>query len=109
LHEGFGLTVTEAMWKARPVVASAVGGIQDQIEDGCQGLLVDPRNLDAFAQAVARLLRDRVLAEQLAAAARARVLERYLGIHAILRYGALIEKLISRERSVEPQRAAANP
>ena len=33
LHEGFGLTVTEAMWKARPVLATAVGGIQDQIED----------------------------------------------------------------------------
>ena len=33
LHEGFGLTVTEAMWKGRPIVASAVGGIQDQIVD----------------------------------------------------------------------------
>src|SRR4029079_9356025 len=31
LHEGFGLTVTEGMWKARPVIASAVGGIRDQI------------------------------------------------------------------------------
>ena len=37
LVEGFGLTVTEAMWKARPVVASAVGGIQDQIVDGSTG------------------------------------------------------------------------
>ena len=38
--EGFGLTVAEAMWKARPVVASAVGGIQDQIVDGESGVLV---------------------------------------------------------------------
>ena len=37
LVEGFGLTVTEPMWKARPVVASAVGGIQDQIVDGQSG------------------------------------------------------------------------
>lgn len=37
LVEGFGLTVTEAMWKSRPVLASAVGGIQDQITDGTEG------------------------------------------------------------------------
>ena len=48
LVEGFGLTVTEAMWKARPVIASRVGGIQDQIADGRDGLLVaDPLDLDA--------------------------------------------------------------
>ena len=40
LEEGFGLTVAEAMWKARPVVASAVGGIQDQIVDGETGILL---------------------------------------------------------------------
>ena len=51
LVEGFGLTVTEAMWKGRPVVASAIGGIQDQIVDGVHGLLLeDPRDLDAFAR-----------------------------------------------------------
>ena len=37
LAEGFGLTVAEAMWKSRPVVATAVGGIQDQIHDGPMG------------------------------------------------------------------------
>ena len=43
LAEGFGLTVAEAMWKSRPVVASRIGGIQDQIEDGTSGvLLADP-------------------------------------------------------------------
>ena len=47
LVEGFGLTVTEAMWKGKAVVASKVGGIQDQIVDGVDGLLVeDPRDLD---------------------------------------------------------------
>jgi trehalose synthase len=46
IAEGFGLTVAEAMWKARPVVASRVGGIQGQIVDGDSGVLVEPRDLD---------------------------------------------------------------
>ena len=49
IAEGFGLTVAEAMWKARPVVASRIGGIQDQIVDGESGMLLDdphrPRRL----------------------------------------------------------------
>ena len=57
LAEGFGLTVAEAMWKARPVVASAVGGIVDQIEHERSGLLLpDPRDGVAFGAAVVRLL-----------------------------------------------------
>jgi trehalose synthase len=94
LHEGFGLTVTEAMWKARPVVASAVGGIRDQIEDGVQGILLeDPRNLDALAAAIARLLADPTMADRMGAAGRERVLERYLGIDSLLRFAAVIEKI----------------
>ncbi len=58
LAEGFGLTVSEAMWKARPVVASRVGGIQEQIADGETGVLVDPRDLSAFADAVATQIRN---------------------------------------------------
>ena len=47
LAEGFGLTVVEAMWKHRPVVASRVGGIVDQIVDGEHGLLIDdPHDLE---------------------------------------------------------------
>ena len=69
LVEGFGLTVTEAMWKARPMIASRVGGIQDQIVDERDGLLIDdPYDLDALAAAMARLLDDRELADRLGAA-----------------------------------------
>jgi trehalose synthase len=94
LHEGFGLTVTEAMWKSRPVVASAVGGIQDQIEDGVQGLLLrSPADLDAFADALKRLLRDPELCRMLGENGHERVLRRYLGIESLLRYGTLIEGL----------------
>src|SRR5262249_54512399 len=64
LQEGFGLTVTEAMWKRRPVIASAVGGIQDQIRDGIDGLLLkDPRDLPEFAGLVRQVLSDDLLAE----------------------------------------------
>src|SRR5262249_26074514 len=63
LREGFGLTVTEALWKRRPVVASAIGGIQDQIRDGVDGLLVgDPTDLGSFASALRRVLADEALA-----------------------------------------------
>ena len=94
LEEGFGLTVTEAMWKARPVVASAVGGIQDQIDEGVEGLLLDdPTDLGAFAAAIARLLDGPDEARRMGERGRARVLERSLGIDSLLRYGALIESL----------------
>ena len=78
LAEGFGLTVTEAMWKGRAVVAGGVGGIRDQIEDGVSGVLVDPRDLTAFGNAVEALLADPSLVIGLGAAAERRVRERYL-------------------------------
>jgi trehalose synthase len=85
LQEGFGLTVTEAMWKGRPVIASRVGGIQDQIRDGENGLLLDdPRDPEAFAKALDRLFGDPGFAAFLGAAARDTVRARYLetrGLH----------------------------
>ncbi len=80
LREGFGLTVTEAMYKGRPVVASKVGGIQDQIADGVHGLLVnDPTDTRACADAVARLLADKALARRLGRNARRRAIAEFLG------------------------------
>jgi trehalose synthase len=78
LAEGFGLTVTEAMWKERPVVAGRVGGIVEQIEDGRQGVLIDPRDLGAFGNVLRGLLTDRERAESLGVAARERVRDRFL-------------------------------
>ena len=96
LQEGFGLTVTEAMWKGRPVVASAVGGIVDQIEDGVNGrLLQDPRDLDEFARVSETLLRDAELSRRIGNAARERVREQFLGIRHLLDYAELIEGIVS--------------
>ena len=96
LHEGFGLTVTEAMWKSRPVVASAVGGIQDQIEDGVNGVLLKkPEDLDEFAAAVRSLLEDPERATRIGASAKERVRERFLGVGHLIRYAKLIARLDS--------------
>jgi trehalose synthase len=90
IAEGFGLTVAEAMWKSRPVVASAVGGIQDQIVDGEHGLLIgDPDDLRAFGAAVERLLRDPHEAATLGAGARVRACEEFLGDRHLEQYGRL--------------------
>jgi trehalose synthase len=95
LAEGFGLTVAEAMWKARPVVASAVGGIVDQVVDGETGLLVDdPSDLAGFGAAVARLLGDPVEAERLGRNARRHVEQRFLGDRHLLDYATLLEELV---------------
>ncbi|HUH22384.1 MAG TPA: glycosyltransferase [Gaiellaceae bacterium] len=92
--EGFGLTVAEAMWKGRPIVASAVGGIVDQIVDGVHGLLVeDPRDLLVFGSAVEKLLRDRAEAERLGENARGRAGAEFLGDRHLEQYGRLLEQL----------------
>jgi trehalose synthase len=93
LREGFGLTVTEAMWKARPVVASAVGGIQDQIEDHLSGRLVDPVDGPAFAAALRELLGDPATAARLGAAARERVREHFLPDRQLTQWLELVLRL----------------
>jgi trehalose synthase len=94
LAEGFGLTVSEAMWKGRPVVASRVGGIQDQIEDGHTGYLVDPTDLAAFGDRVNRLLADPHAAERMGEAAQTRVRELFLGPRHLGQYVELLERVL---------------
>ncbi len=57
-REGFGLTVSEALWKGTPVVATQVGGIPLQIEDAKMGFLVQPQAYDEAAERIVNLLRD---------------------------------------------------
>jgi len=95
LREGFGLTVAEAMWKARPVVATRVGGIQDQIEDGKSGVLVDdPEDLAGFADAVAKLLSDPAAADRLGAAARTRIRKQFLAPRLLMQHVELARKVL---------------
>ena len=95
IAEGFGLTVAEAMWKARPVVASRIGGIQDQIVDGESGLLVDdPKDLAEYGSKVVSLLNDRARAEEMGRNAQERVREDFLGVRSLMQYFELIRPLL---------------
>jgi trehalose synthase len=103
LAEGFGLTVAEAMWKARPVIASRVGGIQEQIVDGDSGVLLDdPRDLRAFGAAITALLDDAPRAERMGRNARERVRDRFLNPRSLLDYQDVMERILHAG-----QRAAA--
>src|SRR4029079_19208635 len=95
LAEGFGLTVTEPMWKGRPVVASRLGGIGDQIVDGDCGLLLDdPTDLDAFMGRVREVLVDDELAPRCALSARERLRAPFLGDRHMRQYVELFEVLL---------------
>ena len=83
------------MWKGRPIVASAVGGIVDQVANGEHGLLVDdPADLAGFGSAVEDLLRDREEAVRLGRNARARAVREFLGDRHLAQYGRLFGKLV---------------
>jgi trehalose synthase len=100
LAEGFGLTVAEAMWKQRAVVASKIGGIRDQIVDGRSGVLIpDPRDLESVGSAVAGLLADSDRAQRMGTEAQLRVQQQFLGPHHLGRYFEVIRRVVSqRER-----------
>lgn len=94
LAEGFGLTVAEAMWKGRATVGSRVGGIQDQIEHGRSGLLLDDPKDPAELGAVMRgLVADPDEREKLGSAAHERVVERYLAPDHLAAYLELVSSL----------------
>jgi trehalose synthase len=98
LAEGFGLTVAEAMWKAKPVVATGVGGIQDQIVDGESGILIaDPTDLEGTATAIDGLLADPERARAMGEAARGRVISSFLGTRHLIQYMQLIEEMLGGE------------
>jgi trehalose synthase len=76
IREGFGLTVTEAMWKGTPVIGGRCGGIKHQIVDGVNGFLVS--SVEEAAQRIVELLQDPALRERLGRRGRDTVRERFL-------------------------------
>jgi trehalose synthase len=95
LFEGFGLTVAEALWKSRPVLASAVGGIRDQIVDGRDGLLLpQPDDLVGFAARLRLLLDDPSLGERLGQQGHERVRNEFLGDRHLVQYVDMFAALV---------------
>jgi trehalose synthase len=76
IREGFGLVVSESLWKGTPVVAGRAGGIPLQMPEGVGGVLVD--STQECAEAILKLLNDRELASQLGQSGRERVREHFL-------------------------------
>jgi trehalose synthase len=76
IREGFGLTVTEAMWKGTPVIGGKVGGIRHQIEDGMNGFLVE--SVEQAAERIVHILNDPGLREKLGKRAKETVRGRFL-------------------------------
>jgi trehalose synthase len=93
LAEGFGLTVAEALWKSRPVVGSAVGGIVDQIAPG-SGVLVDPHDPLAFGQAVRGLLENPDMATEMGQTAHRQVYENFLPDVHLMHWIELLASLV---------------
>lgn len=92
IKEGFGLTVTEAMWKARPVIGGNVGGIRLQIQDGKNGFLVD--SYQEAAGRTVQLLKNRKLARKLGERARKTVKENFLMHRLVLDHLKIYKDLI---------------
>ncbi|HEV2812981.1 MAG TPA: glycosyltransferase, partial [Solirubrobacteraceae bacterium] len=94
IAEGFGLTVAEGMWKGRPLVASAVGGISDQVLDGETGVLVrDATDLREYGQALVRVLSDPDEADRMGENGRQRVLEHFIGVRHLRQWIELVDRI----------------
>ena len=95
IREGFGLTVTEALWKETPVVASNVGGIPLQIKDGESGFLIDPKDEDAFANKIIDILKHPKEAKEIGKKAKETVREKFLITRLVADYFEFIQDTLN--------------
>lgn len=95
IKEGFCLSVTEALWKAKPVVASNVGGLPLQIEDGRNGFLLDPQDVDGFAERIVYILEHPDEAKSLGEKARETVRQKFLITRLLSDYLDMLNAIMS--------------
>jgi trehalose synthase len=96
LKEGFGLTVTEALYKGTPVVASKVGGIPLQVIDGENGFLHNPHDLKGFSTSVLKLLKDEKLRAAMGKSGKEHVKKNFLITRLMLDWLYLMNNLLSK-------------
>jgi glycosyltransferase involved in cell wall biosynthesis len=94
LNEGLPMTILEAMAASRPVVATRVGAIPKVINDGENGLLVDPKDTDGLRNALARLLSDSELCRRLGEKAHAWVSRNYTSEAMALKYRQMYDAVL---------------
>lgn len=94
IKEGFGLVVTEALWKGTPVVASNVGGIPLQIIDGENGFLLDPHDNQGFADRIITILHDPDLSREMGKRGREHVRKNFLITRLLMDYLDLLVEMI---------------
>jgi len=96
LSEGLGRIVLEAMSRERPVVGSSVGGIKESIKDGETGILVPPKDTEAIADAVIKILKDKKLAKSMGKKGRAYVKKNYSIENYVKNYNKVFEEALKR-------------
>jgi glycosyltransferase involved in cell wall biosynthesis len=99
LGEGFGMVALEAMERARPVIASEVGGLMDIVRDGQTGLLVPPGEVTPLAEAIVALASDRRLAAKLGEAGRRHAVDRFGDDRTVDRTELLYSALLDGRRA----------
>lgn len=93
IREGFGLTVSEGLWKGKPVIGGNVGGIKLQIDDGVNGYLVD--TVEECAEKVLTLLRNPSIAEEMGEAGKEKVRKNFLITTNLLNYMRLFDRIVN--------------
>jgi glycosyltransferase involved in cell wall biosynthesis len=96
--EPFGLTATEAMMRGTAVVASDIGGLADIVEDGVTGMRVPAGDEAALGSALVQILSDRMYAERLGAAARARARDAFTLDRCLASFERLYDSLLHSEQ-----------
>ena len=97
IKEGFGLTVSEALYKETPVVASNIGGIPIQISDGLNGFLHNPRDFKGFTKSIVKLLKDEKLRVSMGKAGKEHVKKNFLLTRLLLDWLDLMNNVLSEK------------
>lgn len=96
VEEATSISALEAMGSGVPLIACAVGGLKEIIEDGVDGLLVEEQNVEELSEAMIRLLEDPAFGQQLADTARAKIVAEYSHFAAAEKYEKIYEKALKK-------------